>query len=77
MDRFHATAHTDAAAAQQMLDAAVLFGLTREEAWLAFNDALADALTDVDSPEYLDEVAGALAREILAKQRRMIRGRLI
>jgi hypothetical protein len=76
MDRSQATTQNDSATAHQMLDAAVVFGLTREEAWLTFNDALADALVELDSPEYLDEVAAALARAILAKERRIIRERL-
>jgi hypothetical protein len=53
-----------------VLNAAIAFGLTREEAWRTFNLALSGARLET-VPEYYDEIAGALAREILAKQRRI------
>ena len=57
-----------------MLAAATDFGLTREEAWRAFRGAL-EAVSDLPEDECLDEIAGVLAREILAKQRRLLRDR--
>ena len=56
-----------------MLDAATQFGLTREEAWLAFKTTLAGVRAETTVPDCMDEIAGALAREILAKQRRLLR----
>src|SRR2546427_8297316 len=53
-----------------MLDAAVDFGLTRDEARHTFHKALVDPRREASVAGYLDRVAGALAREILAKQRR-------
>lgn len=56
-----------------MLNAAIDFGLTRDEAWRTFNLALSRARLET-VPEYCDEIAGALAEEILSKQRRMLAG---
>ena len=56
-----------------MLDAATEFGLTREEAWLAFKTSLAAVRAETAMSDCMDEIAGALAREILAKQRRLLR----
>jgi hypothetical protein len=52
-----------------MMDAATDFGLTREEAWSTFSDALAGGYSDAN--QYVDDVAGALAQQILSKQRRI------
>jgi hypothetical protein len=73
MDRFRPATPVRTPAAQAMLDAATQFGLTREEAWHTFNVALAAAPPDTDVPAYLDEIAGSLVREILEKQRRILR----
>ena len=56
-----------------MLHAATQFGLTRDEAWLTFKTALAGVLAETTVPDCMDEIAGALAREILAKQRGLLR----
>jgi hypothetical protein len=61
---------TYATTPRAVLNAAIAFGLTREEAWRTFNLALSGARLET-VPEYYDEIAGALAREILAKQRRI------
>ena len=55
-----------------MLDAAVDFGLTPEEARHTFRKALVDPRREASVAGYLDRIAGALAREILAKQRRLL-----
>jgi|RhiMetdeSRZDD1v2_1073273.scaffolds.fasta_scaffold00931_7 hypothetical protein len=55
-----------------MLDAAVDFGLTRDEARGTFHQALADPRREATVAGYLDRIAGALAREILIKQRRAL-----
>jgi hypothetical protein len=52
-----------------IFDGATLFGLTDEEAWSAFDVALAEVGTDASVDEYLDELTGELARRILDKQR--------
>jgi hypothetical protein len=54
------------------MEAAVDFGLTQEEAWRAFLDSLERPPDAATTGEYLDEIAGVLAREILAKQRRIL-----
>jgi hypothetical protein len=56
-----------------MLNTAIDFGLTADEAWGTFNLALSRARHET-VPEYYDEIAGALAQEILSKQRRMFAG---
>jgi hypothetical protein len=73
MDRFRPATDVRTVPVQSMLAAATQFGLTREEAWCTFNAALAALPTGTDVPEYLDEIAGSLACEILAKQRRILR----
>jgi hypothetical protein len=55
---------------QVILDAAVQFGLSRDEAWQTVDEALYRASAS-GLPDCLDELAGALARSILAKQRRI------
>jgi len=52
-----------------MFDAARLFGLSDEEAWGAFDVAIAEVGTDATVDEYLDELTGELARRILDKHR--------
>jgi lantibiotic modifying enzyme len=54
-----------------VLNAAIDFGLTREEAWRTFSDALSTAHVET-VPDYYDAIAGALAQEILFKQRRIL-----
>jgi hypothetical protein len=57
---------------QEILDAAVDFGLSQDEIWQTVDEALNRvAGYGVQQPECLDELAGALARSILAKQRRI------
>jgi hypothetical protein len=58
-----------------VLDAATEFGLTREEVSQAFQRTLQAVQPDSTEEECLDEVAGLLAREILGKQRRLLRAR--
>jgi hypothetical protein len=55
-----------------MLAAAQKFGLTPEEAWRTLDAALAGLRYQSTAAEYIDEIAGAFARTILAKQRRML-----
>jgi hypothetical protein len=52
-------------------DAAQHFGLTREEVWQTV-DASPPIGGDATVAAYLDEVAGALAVQILAKERRIL-----
>ena len=59
-----------------MLQAAQDFGLTREEAWRTVAAALVGPRSESAVAQSLDEVAGALAQEILAKQRRILGERL-
>jgi hypothetical protein len=59
-----------------MLEAAQDFGLTAEEAADTLGAALLGLRSESAVAPDLDEVAGALAEEILAKQRRMLRERL-
>jgi hypothetical protein len=52
-----------------IFDGARHFGLTDEEAWLAFDAALAEVGVDATVEDYLDELTGELARRILGKHR--------
>jgi hypothetical protein len=54
--------------------AAVALGLSEREAWAATDAAAARAGDDATLSEYVDELTGALARDILAKERRMRSG---
>ena len=54
-----------------MLNAAEDFGLTREEARTTLHRAMVDPRREASVADYLDRIAGALSREILAKQRRL------
>jgi hypothetical protein len=58
-----------------MLEAAQDFGLTAEEATDTLHAALVGPRFENGVPTDFDEVAGALAQEILAKQRRGLRER--
>ena len=58
-----------------VLDAATEFGLTREEVSRTLRHALHAVQPDSTEDECLDEVAGVLARQILGKQRRLLRAR--
>jgi hypothetical protein len=71
MDPERSLTYVGAPALRAVLNAAIDFGLTREEAWRAFNDALSVARVET-VPEYYDVIAGALAQAILAKQRRTL-----
>jgi hypothetical protein len=52
-----------------IFDGARLFGLSDEEAWRAFDVALAEVGTDATVDEYLDELTAELARRVLGKHR--------
>jgi hypothetical protein len=52
-----------------VFDGARLFGLSDEEAWRAFDVALAEVGTDASVDEYLDELTAELARRVLGKHR--------
>ena len=69
--RDHDTASYTATVAA-MLDAAVDFGLTPEEARHTLHQAMTDPRREASVVDYLDRIAGALARKILAKQRRIL-----
>jgi hypothetical protein len=65
------TDHTVIPPLQAMLEAARQFGLTHDEVWQTVDASLHGAGNDATIGEYLDELAGALARRILSKQRRI------
>ena len=50
--------------------ASVAFGLSEREAWAATDVAAARAGNDATLSEYVDELTGVLARDILVKERR-------
>jgi hypothetical protein len=54
---------------QSMFDSARRFGLSEEAAWRAVDDALLAVGTAAPVSEYLDELAGVLARRILVSER--------
>ena len=54
----------------QIMESAVAFGLNMEEVWHTVDDALYSAASSAD-PDCLEELTAALARSILAKQRRI------
>jgi len=56
---------------QAIFDGAKQFGLTDEEVWQTINESQDGAGADATVPEYIDELAGALARRILSKARRI------
>jgi hypothetical protein len=53
-----------------IFDAARRFGLTDDEVWKTVDASLDGAGRDATVRECLDDLAGALARRILAKERR-------
>jgi hypothetical protein len=55
-----------------MLDAALDFGLTEEEVRHTVSDAFRETDADTATPEYFDQLAATLARNIVAKQRRIL-----
>jgi hypothetical protein len=55
-----------------VFEAAKSFGLTDEEVWREANEALAASDGDSHAAGYLDELAGALARRVISKQRAII-----
>ena len=57
---------------QAMFGAAIQFGLTDEEVWETADRAMSEFGEDASVPECLDELAGALARSILSKQREIL-----
>jgi hypothetical protein len=58
-------------AMREMLEAAMSFGLSEAEVRRAVDDCLFRSEQDAAMVDYADEVAGALARAILSKQRRL------
>jgi hypothetical protein len=62
-----------AAPLRAIFDAARRFGLTEDEAWQAFDDALAGVGTDATVHEYLEELTGELAPRILGVSSREAR----
>ncbi len=50
-------------------ESAIRFGLSHDEVWQTYDDALQLVGPDATLPEYLNEVSGGLSRRILAKQR--------
>jgi hypothetical protein len=54
---------------QAIFEGAKSFGLSDEAAWRTVDDVLIDVGTDATVSEYLHELTGALAREILATAR--------
>jgi hypothetical protein len=65
--------HSEIVSLEKILDAARQFGLSDDEARRTVGGALCLYGTDgrATSPDCLDELTGALARVILAKQRRI------
>jgi hypothetical protein len=57
-----------------MFDGAKRFGLTDDEIWQTVDDCLLQVGGEATVSEYLGELSGALARHILAKQRRTVSG---
>ena len=55
---------------QEIFEGAKGFGLCDEEIWRAANESQYCAGPDATVPEYLDELAGALAHRIVIKERR-------
>jgi|tagenome__1003787_1003787.scaffolds.fasta_scaffold19952548_1 hypothetical protein len=56
----------------RILAAARCFGLSGAQVWETANEALDATGGDGHAPEYADELAGALARRILAENRQII-----
>jgi hypothetical protein len=62
--------HTPIPSLQAILEGAIRFGLTEDEAWRATDESLHAVGRDATVSEYLEELTGALARRILYKQQR-------
>ena len=62
--------HLAAPTLQEIFEGAKDFGLCDEEIWRAANESQYCAGPDATVPEYLDELAGALAYRIVIKERR-------
>jgi hypothetical protein len=54
---------------QAIFKSARCFGLSEEATWRAVDEALLTAGRDATMSEYLDELAGTLARRILVNER--------
>ena len=57
-----------------VFDGAKGFGLSDDEVWRAMDECLIEAGGAATIAEYVDDLSGALARGILAKQRRAVAG---
>jgi hypothetical protein len=57
---------------QATFDSAKLFGLTDDEIWRVVDDSLREVGGDASACEYLHELTSALARLVLAKERRRL-----
>ena len=55
---------------QEIFEGAKGFGLSDNEIWRTVNESQHFAGPDATVPEYLDELAGALAHRIVIKERR-------
>jgi hypothetical protein len=75
MDHYHPATYPATPPFRAMLEAARDFGLTAEEATDTLRTALVGPRFENGVATDLDEVAGALAQQILAKQRRGLRER--
>ena len=60
---------------QELFEGAKGFGLNDDEIWRTVNESQYWAGPDATIPEYLDELAGALAHRIVIKERRRSRSR--
>ena len=60
---------------QEMFEGAKGFGLSDDEIWRTINESQYWAGPEATAPEYLDELAGALAHRIVIKERRSRSGR--
>jgi hypothetical protein len=58
---------------QELFEGAKGFGLNDDEIWRTVNESQHWAGPDATIPEYLDELAGALAHRIVIKERRRSR----
>ena len=61
--------HTPIPPLRAVFEGARRFGLTEQETWCDVDASLSVVGSDATISEYLDELAGALARRILSKQR--------
>ena len=59
---------------QEIFEGAKGFGLRDEEIWRTVSEAQRWAGPEATVPEYLDELAGALAQRIVIKERRIRSG---